>query len=87
MSKANSISAIYIDSMRSLHNMIESNDQKIDPCIVCKQPTKLQLYYCLADGYEDNPCTFKFRVCKTHKNKREKIVKEHLKEHQPVDLI
>lgn len=68
-------------------SVIESNDQKIDPCIVCNKPTKLQLYYCLADGYEDNPCTFRFRVCKTHKNKKEKILREHFKEHQPVDLI
>lgn len=86
MSKANSITSVSIKSLRSTYEMIENNDQRIEPCIVCKQPTKSQTYYCLSDGWEDDPCMFKFKICRTHKNKKEKIIKEHFKEHQSVDL-
>lgn len=65
------------------------NDQKIGNCYICKVTTKLMSNYCMigTDNDEDDPCDFVFKLCKVHKNKKEKVFIEHIEEHTSIDIV
>lgn len=76
--------------MKEMYNYHVGNDQKLSPCYFCKKLTKSQIYYCIEgvnyEAVNDEVCEFNFRLCKAHKNKTNKVFREHYKEHESVDI-
>lgn len=76
--------------MKETYNYHIGNDQKVSPCYLCKQLTKSVIYYCIEslnyEAVDDEICEFNFRLCKTHKNKKNKVFKEHMSEHRAINL-